>query len=183
MRLLTKASIGLAVLIVAAAIAPATKADPLVIVQTSGFELHNLGNNGTVANGLDSLIGAAASTSQNLNGSGSFIATLNPLTFTEGFTGFGSQGSYAFNFSQPLTVNGQTQMLDLAGIIDIGTSEDSVHILSGTPLTFNFNTFSVVVNIIPPTSLAPAMATSSAPCRLSSRSRPRTPIRRPNRRL
>src|SRR6266852_4627782 len=101
MRLLTKASVGLAVLMVAAAMTPAAKADPFVIVQTSGFELHNLGNNGTVPNGLDSLIGAAAS--NNLNGTGSFIATLNPLTFTEGFTGFGSQGSYAFNFSQPLT--------------------------------------------------------------------------------
>jgi PEP-CTERM motif len=150
MRLLTKAALGLAVSIGALAIAPIAKADPLVIsTQIGGFELHNLGNNGTVPNSLDSLIGTAASSSNTVNGPGSLVVTLNPLTFTEGFTGFGSEGSYFFNFSQPLTLNGQTQMLDLAGSIDIGTTNDTIHILSGTPLTFDFNTFSVAVNVIP----------------------------------
>src|SRR5437870_1252680 len=118
MRLLTKAGYALFLVFVSLAISPTAKADPFVI-QTGGFELHNLGNNGTVANGLDALIGAASSSSHTLNGPGSFIATLNaPLTFIEGFTGTGSEGSYNFNFSQALTINGQTQMLDLVGSID-----------------------------------------------------------------
>jgi hypothetical protein len=147
MRLLTKASIALAALLVWAVLAPAAKADPIVI-QTGGFSLQNLGNNGTGVSGLDSLVGAASS--QNINGTGSFTALLNPLTFTTGFTGTGSGGqTYLFNFSQLLTINGQTQTINLAGSIDISQFVDTVHILSAAPLTFNFNTFSVAVNLIP----------------------------------
>jgi hypothetical protein len=40
-------------------------------------------------------------------------------------------------------------MLDLVGRIDIDELVDTVHILSATPLTFNFDTFSVVVDMIP----------------------------------
>ena len=74
MRLLTKAGLGLAVLLVSIAIAPAAKADPITI-QSSGFALQGLGNSGTIANGLDNLIGAAASSSHNVNAAaGSFIS-------------------------------------------------------------------------------------------------------------
>jgi PEP-CTERM motif-containing protein len=149
MRLLTKAGLGLAVLLVSIALAPAAKADPITI-QSSGFALQGLGNSGTIANGLDNLIGAAASSSQSVNGAaGSFIAILNPLTFVTGPTGVGSGGSHLFNFSQLVTVNGQTQTLDIAGSIDITPTVDTVHILSSAPLTFNFSTFSVAVNVIP----------------------------------
>ncbi|HVS81162.1 MAG TPA: PEP-CTERM sorting domain-containing protein [Pyrinomonadaceae bacterium] len=148
MRLLTKAGLGLAILLVSIAIAPAAKADPITI-QSSNFALQGLGNNGTIANGLDNLIGAAASSSHNVNGAGSFIAILNPLTFTTGPTGIGSGGSYLFNFSQLLTINGQTQTLNIAGSIDISATVDTVHILSSAPLTFNFTTFSVDVNVLP----------------------------------
>lgn len=148
MRLLTKAGLGLAVLLVSIAIAPAAKADPITI-RSSGFALQGLGNSGTIANGMDNLIGAAASSSHNVIGAGSFIAILNPLTFITGPTGVGSGGLHAFNFSQLVTINGQTQTLDIAGSIDITPTVDTVHILSSAPLTFNFSTFSVAVNVIP----------------------------------
>jgi len=74
---------------------------------------------------------------------------LNPLTFTTGFTGLNSGGAHSFTFSQLLTINGQTQVLNLVGSIDIGHLVDTVHIISAAPLTFSFNTFSVVVNVIP----------------------------------
>jgi hypothetical protein len=148
MRLLTKAGLGLAVLLVSIAIAPAAKADPITL-QSSGFALQGLGNNGTIANGLDNLIGAAASSSHDVNGVGSFIAILNPLTFVTGPTGIGSGGSYLFNFSQLVTINGQTQSLNIAGTIDISQTVDTIHILSSAPLTFNFSTFSVAVSVIP----------------------------------
>jgi len=150
MRLLTKASLGLAILFVAIAVAPAAKADPIVIT-TGGFSLINLGNNGSGANGKDSLHGAAASSSHNLSAPGSFVALLNPLTFTTGFTGQGSSGTYSFNFSQPLTINGVTQTLNLVGSITISPTIDTVRILSSAPLTFNFNTFSVDVSVLPAT--------------------------------
>lgn len=148
MRLLTKAGLGLAILLVSIAVAPAAKADPITI-HSSGFGLQGLGNNGTVPNGLDSLVGAAASSSHAFSGAGSFIAILNPLTFTTGPTGLGSGGSYLFNFSQLLTINGQTQTLNIAGMIDITQTVDTVHILSSAPLMFNFSTFSVAVNVLP----------------------------------
>jgi len=40
-------------------------------------------------------------------------------------------------------------MLDLVGRIDIDHLVDTVHILSATPLTFNFNTFSLVIDVLP----------------------------------
>lgn len=148
MRMLAKASLGLVSLFVVIAVAPAVKADPIVL-QTGGFSLSNLGNNGGGMSGLDSLVGDAASSSHNLNGAGSFIALLNPLTFTTGFTGNGSSGTYSFNFSQPLTINGVTQTLNLVGSISISPTVDTIHILSSAPLTFNFNTFSVDVKVLP----------------------------------
>jgi hypothetical protein len=148
MRLLTKAGLGVAILFVAISMTPAAKADPIVI-STGGFSLTNLGNNGGGVSGLDSLIGAAASSSRNVTGAGSFIALLNPLTFTTGFTGNGSSGTYDFNFSEPLTINGVTQTLNLVGSITISPTVDTVRVLSSAPLTFNFNTFSVDVKVLP----------------------------------
>jgi hypothetical protein len=147
MRLLTKAGLGLAILLVSIAVAPAAKADPITI-QSGGFALQGLGSNLGVANGVDSLVGAAASSSQN-SSVGSFVAILNPLNFTTGFTGIGSAGNHLFNFSQLVTINGQTQTLDIFGSIDISSTVDTVHILSSAPLTFNFSTFSVAVSVIP----------------------------------
>ena len=40
-------------------------------------------------------------------------------------------------------------MLNLTGSIDIGHLVDTVHILQSAPLTFNFNTFSVTVTVLP----------------------------------
>ena len=149
MQLLTKTSLGLALLLAMIAFAPEAKADPIVI-QTGGFSLSNLGNNGGGIGGLDSLVGAAASSTHNLSGSGTFTALLNPLTFTTGFTGNGSGGqTYTFNFSQLLTINGQTQTLDMVGSIDISMLVDSVRILPSTPLHFNFRTFSMDVRVLP----------------------------------
>jgi hypothetical protein len=153
MRLLTKAGLGLAVLLVSIAIAPAAKADPITI-QSSGFALQGLGSNlnpnlsGQDSLAVDSLIGADASSSQN-SSVGSFVAILNPLTFATGFTGIGSAGSHPFNFSQLVTINGQTQTLDIFGGIDISQTVDTVHIISSVPLTFNFSTFSVAVDVLP----------------------------------
>jgi hypothetical protein len=148
MRFLVKASLGLALLFTMIGLAPAAKAGPMVI-QTGGFSLSNLGNNGGGISGLDSLVGAAASSTHNLSGPGSFIFFLNPLTFTTGFTGDGSGGPHAFAFSQLLTINGQTQTLNLAGRIDIDKLVDSIHIFSSPPLTYNFSTFSVDVRVLP----------------------------------
>jgi PEP-CTERM motif-containing protein len=147
---LTKAGLALLTLVVFAVATPAVKADPITLVtESGGFHLDNLGNNGE-PNGLDTLLGAIVTNNHTVAGnSGSFVATLNNLTFTEGFTGFGSEGAYNFSFSQLLTINGQTQVLDLAGLINIGTVEDSVHILGGEVLTFEFDTFSVVATVLP----------------------------------
>ena len=148
MRLFTKVSLAVAALLISFAAAPAAKADPITI-QSSGFSLPNLGNDGTGVSGLDLLVGAASSSTHNVNGSGSFTTLLNPLSFTTGFTGANSGGSHPFSFSQLLTINGQTQMLNLAGSIDIGHLVDTVHIFESAPLTFTFNTFSVTVTVLP----------------------------------
>lgn len=148
MRSLSKVSLALAVLIVTIAATPAAKADPITIT-SRGFSLTNLGNDGTGATDKDSLLGAVSTTTHNINGGGSFTALLNPLTFTTGFTGANSGGTHSFTFSQLLTINGQTQVLNLVGSIDISHFVDTVHILSAAPLTFNFNTFSVVVTVLP----------------------------------
>jgi PEP-CTERM motif len=148
MRQLFKLSLALAAIAFLAAATPAVKADALTI-STGGFNLTNLGNDGTGTPGLDSLVGAAATTTHQITGMDNFVALLNPMMFTTGFTGLNSGGPHPFNFSEAITINGQTQMLDLVGRIDIGQVVDTVHILSATPLTFNFDTFSVVVNVIP----------------------------------
>ena len=148
MRLLTKVSLAVAALMISFAVAPAAKADAITI-QSSGFSLPNLGNDGTGVNGLDLLVGAASSTTRNVNGRGSFIALLNPLEFTTGFTGANSGGSHLFDFSQLLTINGMTQTLNLSGSIDIGHLVDTVHIFQSAPLVFNFNTFTVTVTVLP----------------------------------
>jgi hypothetical protein len=116
-------------------------------ISTGGFWLNNLGNTGEVPNGLDSLVGLA--TSSTVDEPGSFVATLNDLSFTIGFTGEGSHGSHEFSFWQSLTVNGHEQMLEIFGRIDIGAEIDAVHLHSSTPLTYVFDTFTVDVNIIP----------------------------------
>ena len=148
MRRLFKLSMALAAVAFLAAATPLVKADPLTI-SSGGFNLTNLGNDGTGVPGMDSLAGAATTSTHQITGMDSFVALLNPLTFTTGFTGLNSGGPHPFTFSQAITINGQTQMLDLVGRIDIDHLVDTVHILSATPLTFNFNTFSVVVDIIP----------------------------------
>jgi hypothetical protein len=148
MRQLFKLSLALAAVAFLAAATPVVKADPLTI-SSGGFNLTNLGNDGTGTPGMDSLAGAATTATHQINGAGSFVALLNPLTFTTGFTGANSGGPHPFTFSQAITINGQTQMLDLVGRIDIDHLVDTAHILSATPLTFNFNTFSVVVNVLP----------------------------------
>jgi hypothetical protein len=133
MRLFTKTGLALAGSLFFLAAAPAVKANPITVT-SGGFSLSNLGNDGT-GPGMDSLVGAAATTTRDINGGGSFIALLNPLTFTTGFTGANSGGAHPFNFSQLLTINGQTQVMNLAGSIDIGHLVDTVHILSSTPIT------------------------------------------------
>ena len=148
MRSLSKASLGLALLLIAFAAAPAAKADPITIT-SGGFSLTGLGNDGTGDPDKDSLVGDQASSTRNVNGSGSFVALLNPLTFTTGFTGANSGGNHPFTFTQLLTINGQTQTLNLIGSIDISHLVDTVQIISAAPLTFNFNTFPVVVNVLP----------------------------------
>src|SRR5947208_14590936 len=102
MRFLTKVTFGLAALLISLTISPATKADSITI-NSGGFSLTGLGNNGGGVPGMDSLLGTATSASQTTSGSGSFIALLNPLTFTTAFTGHGSAGSYNFNCAQLVT--------------------------------------------------------------------------------
>jgi hypothetical protein len=149
MRFLTKLSLGMALLLCLLAAAPATKADPIQI-QSGGFSLTNLGNNGGGDPDKDSLLGTGTSSTHIINGSGSFVALLNPLAFTTGFTGLGSGGQTTlFNFSQVLTINGQTQVLNITGSIDIGQFVDTLHIVSSDPLTFDFGTFSVDVRVLP----------------------------------
>lgn len=148
MRVSPKLFIGLAVLMAAAAFVPAAKADPLTI-QAGGFALHNLGNDGSVQNGLDTLIGSASSFADGFDHPGTFVVTLNDLTFTMGFTGIDSPGTYNFNFSQLLTINGQTQTLNMLGQIDIGMVTDTVRVLSSDPLRYTFGTFTVDVEVLP----------------------------------
>ena len=154
MRLLSRVIVILACAFTVAAAGAVVKADTLSI-QTGGFLLHDLGNDGSVSSGLDSLVGSAESNTQAFNGSGVFTILLNRLTFSEGFTGINSPGPHDFTFSQALTINGITQTLDLVGRIDIGITTDTVHILSSSPLTFNFGTFSVDVNVLPTSIFGP----------------------------
>jgi len=154
MRLLIRSAVVLAAVMVFSAASSAVKADPLTI-QSGGFSLDNLGNDGSVPNGLDSLSGGAESSLHDLNGTGSFIVNLNQLSFMEGFTGIASPGLHDFVFTQAITINGQTQIMELLGRIDIGFTTDTIHILSSTPLTFNFYTFTVDVNVLPASIFGP----------------------------
>src|ERR1700741_2133070 len=101
-----------ATLVLVALIAPAANADPLqIITQSGGFQLTGLGNNGngTAGNEFDVFTGAAHSETNTVDSSGGrFTALINPLTFVQGFTGVGSEGTFPLTFSQLLTVNGQT---------------------------------------------------------------------------
>jgi hypothetical protein len=148
MRVLAKLSLAIAVIAVSFAVAPAAKAET-VTISSGGFSTTNLANSTGGVPGMDALEGAANATTQNFSGATSFLALLNPLTFTTGYTGADSGGAHPFTFSQLLTVNGQTQMLNIVGSIDIDHLVDTVHIISATPLTFTFDTFSVMVNVIP----------------------------------
>jgi hypothetical protein len=98
-------------------VAPVVNADPLTIItQSGGFHLTGLGNNGngTPSNEFDVFIGDAHSESNTVDSAGGrFIALINPLTFIQDFTGVGSEGTYPLNFSELLTVNGQTQTLSV----------------------------------------------------------------------
>jgi len=150
MRLIAKLTLAIAAVAFSFAAAPSAKADPVTINVTSGgFALSGLANDGSDPNGMDALDGFSHTSTRDINGAGSFMALLNPLTFTTGPTGPNSGGAHAFNFSQLLTINGQTQMLDIVGSIDISHSVDTIHIISAAPLTFTFNTFSVIVNVVP----------------------------------
>ena len=148
MRVLLKASFGLAVLMLALATVPAAKADTLSI-SADGFTINNLGNDGSVPNGLDTLIGASSTQPSTFNGPGSFVATLNDLTFSMGFTGINSPGTYDFNFSQLITIDGQSQLMNIFGTIDIGLATDTVRLLHADVLTFAFETFTVDVRMLP----------------------------------
>jgi hypothetical protein len=147
MRFLAKLSLAIAVIAVSIAVAPSAKADTVTIT-SGGFALSNLAHTSGGTPGMDALEGFVHTTAHNISGATSFVAVLNPLSFTTGFTGLNSGGNHPFTFSQLLTINGQTQVLNLVGSIDIDHLVDTVHI-SAAPLTFNFSTFSVIVSVIP----------------------------------
>ena len=147
MPFLNRVSFVLAVLIIAVAAVPAVKADPITIT-TGGFSLTGLGNDGSGVSDKDSLFGQITTTTS-VDGNNSFVALLNPLAFSTGFTGNTSGGTHNFAFTQLLTINGQTQALNLVGAIDISHFVDTVHVWSDTPLTFNLGTFSVDVTVLP----------------------------------
>lgn len=153
----TKAKLGLSLATFALIlmVVPAVNADPIrIATSTSGFELPGLGNNGKgVTNpDFDSLIGAAHSDSNVADSmGGSFTAVINPLLFTTGFTGFGSGGTYQINFFQLLTVNGQTQTLNMFATLTVTAVRDSIVVYGGDPLIFQFDTFSVAATVLPVT--------------------------------
>ncbi|HEV7681881.1 MAG TPA: PEP-CTERM sorting domain-containing protein [Pyrinomonadaceae bacterium] len=150
-----KTGAALAVLVLMLVMAPAAKADPIQIVtSTNGFELLGLGNNGhgTTNPNFDALFGAAHSASNMVDSmGGSFTTVLNPLLFTAGFTGFGSGGTYEFNFSQLLTINGQTQTLNLLATLTVTAVEDTLQLSATDPLIFQFDTFTVSATVLPTT--------------------------------
>lgn len=136
-------------------IAPVANADPLqIITQSGGFHLTGLGNNGngTPGNEFDVFIGDAHSESNTVDSSGGrFIALINPLTLTQDFTGVGSEGTYPLNISELLTVNGQTQTLNLIGSLTIGTFSDSISLLTNSRIIWQFNSFTVSATVLPVT--------------------------------
>jgi hypothetical protein len=150
-----KTGASLAILAVMLLLAPAAKADPIQLVTSaSGFQLLGMGNNGhgTTNPDFDKLFGAAHSDSNAVNSTGgSFTTVLNPLLFTAGFTGLGSGGTYHFDFAQLLTVNGQTQTLNLLATLSVTAVQDTIRIAASSPLIFRFDTFSVVATVLPTT--------------------------------
>jgi len=148
MRLFAKLSLAIAVIAVSFAVAPSAKAET-VTIRTGGFSISNLANSSGGIPGMDALAGSVNTTTRNFSGSTSFVALLNPLTFTTGYTGADSGGGHFFDFSQSVTINGQTQMINIYGIIDIDHTVDTVRIYSGTPLRFNFSSFSILLDVIP----------------------------------
>lgn len=154
MRLFGRSVFLLAAIVILAGASSVAKADTISI-ESGGFALNNLGNDGSVPNGLDALDGFVTSGNHTFNGSGLLTVTLNRLMFTEGFTGIASPGSHEFAFSQLVTINGQTQVMELFGRIDIGFTTDTIHILSAAPLRFDFSTFSVDVNVLPTSIFGP----------------------------
>ena len=136
-------------------VAPVANADPLqIITQSGGFHLTGLGNNGngTPNNEFDVFIGDAHSESNTVDSSGGrFVALINPLTFIQDFTGVGSEGNYPLNISELLTVNGQTQTLNLIGSLTIGTFSDSISLLTNSRIIWQFNTFTVSATVLPVT--------------------------------
>ena len=150
-----KTGASLAILALMLMIAPAVNADPIRIdTSASGFQLLGMGNNGqgsTNAN-FDSIFGSAHSVSNMVESMGdSFTAVINPLLFIPGFTGFGSGGTYQYNFSQLLTVNGQTQTLNMLATLTVSAVTDSIRITGSAPLIFQFDTFSVAASVLPMT--------------------------------
>jgi len=136
-------------------VAPTANADPLqIITQSGGFQLNGLGNNGngTPSNEFDVFIGEAHSESNTVDSSGGrFIALINPLTFIQDFTGVGSEGVYPLNISELLTVNGQTQQLNVNGSLTIGTFSDSISLLTNSRIIWQFNAFTVSATVLPVT--------------------------------
>jgi hypothetical protein len=151
----TKLGLALATFVLVLMVFPNANADPLQIVtQSGGFQLSGVGSNGngTGITDFDVLIGDPGSVSHTIDSSGgSFTTVINPLTFIQGFTGFGSEGTYQINFSQLLTVNGQTLTLNGIASLTIGTFQDSISILSSDPLLFQFDTFTVSASVVPVT--------------------------------
>lgn len=148
MRLLLKASFALAVLVFALVTVPAAKADTLSI-SADGFTVNDLGNDGSVPNGLDTLIGHASTRPFTFDGPGSFVATLNDLTLAMGFTGVNSPGSHDFTLSQLVFIDGQAQTMNIFGTIDIGFETHTLHSLNADPLAFAFEAFTVDVRMLP----------------------------------
>jgi hypothetical protein len=145
----------LAVLVFVLFMAPAANADPVeIITSAGGFQLLGMGNNGhgTTNPNFDALFGGVHSDAHTVDSAGgSFTTVLNPLLFRAGFTGFGSGGTYHFNFSQLLTVNGQTQTLNMLATLTVTAIEDSVRVIATDPLIFQFDTFTVAAHVLPVT--------------------------------
>ena len=150
-----KTGAALAILALVLLMAPAAQADPIQIVtNASGYQLLGLGNNahGTTNPNFDALLGGAHSDSNIVDSlAGHFTTALNPLLFSAGFTGFGSGGTYHFNFSQMLTVNGQTQTLNLLATLTVTAVQDSIRVSAVDPLIFQFDTFTVSATVLPTT--------------------------------
>src|SRR6185295_5304622 len=148
-------ALSLAALAIMLMAVPAVKADPIQIVtHAEGFRLFGLGNSGIGNEGhdqFDILIGHRTFNSHVVETMGdSFIATLNPLLFLQGFTGLESGGVYPLSFTQLLRVNGQTQALTILGTLAVGEN-DVISILGSEPLIFQFDTFSVTASVLPVT--------------------------------